>query len=52
MDNSQYIYQAAYASLYGQRPISLFNTPQKYAGCIVDTLMYTRYNQQLSWEII
>jgi len=45
MDNSQYVYQAACASVYGQRPISALNTPQKYAGCIVDSAV--KYTTQL-----
>jgi len=36
MDNSQYVYQAAYASVYGQGPISVLDAPQIYPNCIVD----------------
>jgi len=45
MHNSQYGYEAAYASVSGQRPVSLLNTPQKYAGCIVDRAV--KYTSQL-----
>jgi hypothetical protein len=45
VDNSQYVYQATYASVYGQRPVSVLNTPQKYPGSIVDRAV--KYTSQL-----